>query len=152
MAGDTPIRFWEKLSLDQMSDEQWESLCDGCGRCCLQKLEDIDSGSIYFTQVSCRLLDINSCRCRSYADRFNYVPDCTQVRPLTPQKLSWLPTSCAYRLIAENKPLPQWHPLISGDKQTVHTAGISVREIALCETKVDVSEYQQYVIHFDLEK
>jgi len=148
MAGD-PLRFWETLSLDEMSQQQWESLCDGCGRCCLHKLEDTDSGSVFFTRVACRLLDIKTCRCSAYKDRRQHVPDCTQVRPLTAEKMSWLPESCAYRLLANNNPLPAWHPLESGSKDTVHDAGISVRGIALSETEVDDHQYEEHVIYFD---
>ena len=111
--------FWETTSLNDMTDAQWESLCDGCGRCCLQKLEDEDSGEVHFTRVSCKLLDTDSCRCTNYSKRFSHVPDCLSLRPLTEEKISWLPDSCAYAKLSLGKPLESWHPLISGDPESV---------------------------------
>lgn len=142
------IPFWETIPLDQLSDEQWESLCDGCGRCCLQKLEDVDSGDVFFTSVSCKLLDCNSSRCKDYFDRFTHVPDCTQVRPLTEQKKKWLPDTCAYRLIAEGKSLYAWHPLLSGRSDSVHEAGISIGSIAVSEDDVPMEHYEEHIIYF----
>lgn len=141
-------RFWEK-PLDELSTAQWESLCDGCGRCCLQKLSDADTGEIFFTRLSCRELDIASCRCRHYRQRFERVPDCTSVHPLTSEKLHWLPPTCAYRLVATGRPLPDWHPLISGDPDSVHHHGISVRVLAVSEDGIDEHDYPEYIISFD---
>lgn len=141
--------FWERLTLDELDDEQWESLCDGCGRCCLQKLEDVDTGEVHFTDIACRMLDCEKSRCRDYVRRFEHVPDCTQVRPLTPQKTQWLPESCAYRLLAEGRPLHAWHPLISGSADSVHDAGISVGRYAIPEDQVPLNLYQQHIIQFD---
>lgn len=141
-------RFWESTALDELTDTQWEALCDGCGRCCLQKLEDEDTGDIHFTGIACRQLSLQQCRCKDYSNRFDLVADCTNVRPLTEQKVQWLPATCAYRLLAEKKPLFDWHPLVSGDPATVHTAGVSVREFAVSEDSVPLEEYPTYIIEF----
>ncbi len=119
--------FWETTALDRMNREEWESLCDGCGKCCLHKLEDEETGEIAYTNVACRLLDHETIRCRHYADRLRFVPDCTILTADTVRSYGWLPATCAYRLLAEGKPLYDWHPLISGSKESVHAAGISVK-------------------------
>lgn len=119
--------FWKTKSLKQMTKSEWESLCDGCGRCCLSKLEDADTGHIYFTDVGCRLLDGQSCRCRDYPNRTKKVDDCVRLTPAEVPRLNWLPPSCGYRLVSEGRDLYWWHPLVSGDPQSVHDAGVSVR-------------------------
>ena len=119
--------FWRTKSLEEMSPTEWESLCDGCGRCCLVKLEDEDSGEIHYTDVGCTLLDAGSCRCRSYETRQAVVPDCLRLTPDTVRSVSWLPPTCAYRLVEEGRDLYPWHPLVSGDPDSPHAAGISVR-------------------------
>lgn len=120
----------------EMNQAEWESLCDGCGRCCLHKLEDADSGEMFYTNVACRLLDLNSGRCTRYAIRNRLVPDCIQLTPEQIKRFTWLPDTCAYRLLAEGKALPKWHPLISGDPRSVHGAGVSVRGWAVSEEYV----------------
>jgi uncharacterized cysteine cluster protein YcgN (CxxCxxCC family) len=130
-------RFWEEKSLAEMSREEWESLCDGCARCCLVKLEDEESGELYYTSVVCRYLDIGQCSCGVYAERTRLVPDCLQVTQENVTQLYWMPQSCAYRLLAEGKSLPDWHPLVSGNRQSVHRAGISVRGYAISEQDLD---------------
>ena len=127
MATDTPP-FWQRKSLAEMTDSEWESLCDGCGRCCLVKLEDADDSSItYFTDVGCRLLDGETCRCHDYPNRSAKVKDCVRLTPRNINRIVWLPPTCAYRLLADGGDLYWWHPLVSGDPETVHQAGISVR-------------------------
>lgn len=120
--------FWTVKSLETMTSEEWESLCDGCGRCCLVKLEDEDTGEVLYTDVGCTLLDDRACRCRDYPHRQAKVPDCVRLTPEAVRELSWLPRTCAYRLLAEGRDLYWWHPLVSGDPQTVHAAGVSVRD------------------------
>ena len=117
-----------------MDAKEWESLCDGCGRCCLHKLEDADDGQVYYTRVACELLDIAQCRCRDYTNRTQQVPDCVKLSVDQQAYFNWLPESCAYRLLSENKPLPTWHPLLTGRAESVTEAGMSVSDIAIKET------------------
>jgi uncharacterized protein len=132
------VTFWTDTKLADMSESQWESLCDGCGKCCLIRLEDEDTGDIYTTDVSCKLLDGASCQCRDYANRHDFVPDCVKLTPQNMGGLGWLPKTCAYRLVAEGKPLFDWHHLVSGDKEAVHNAGMSVAGKATPEGRVKV--------------
>jgi len=136
-------RFWENIALADMDAEQWESLCDGCGKCCLHKLEDEDSGEVFVCNVACRLLDLGNCTCQDYINRKTRVPDCTVLTPQHIAEFHWLPETCAYRLLAADKPLPDWHPLISGDVATVHRAGISVCGRVVSET--DADDLQQHI-------
>ncbi len=119
--------FWRRKSLEAMTPEEWESLCDGCGRCCLVKLEDEDSGKIHATDVACQLFDAGTCRCTDYGNRKAKVPDCVQLTPEAVRTLNWLPPTCAYKLVAKGDDLPWWHPLVSGNPQTVVEAGVSVK-------------------------
>ena len=136
--------FWKEKSLAQMSKDEWESLCDGCGRCCLNKLEDAETGRVYHTNVVCRLLDQETCRCTSYEDRKCFVPDCQILTSSNLSRYSWLPSTCAYRLISEGRALKWWHPLVSGSSDTVHDAGISVRGRVLSER--DTDDLEKHVV------
>lgn len=133
MSTETEQPFWKAKSLTDMSRTEWESLCDGCAKCCLHKLEDEDTGEIAQTDVACRLLDMQTCGCTRYPERQRLVPDCVVLNPDNVGNLSWMPTTCAYRLLAEGKELFDWHPLVSGDPDSVHRAGISVRGRAVSE-------------------
>lgn len=123
--GEVARPFWER-DLASLSREEWEALCDGCGKCCLAKLEDEDTGEIWLTNVACRLLDTRTARCRDYRHRRASVPDCIRLTPALLERIAWLPDSCAYRLRAAGQPLPAWHHLISGDPEAIHRAGASV--------------------------
>jgi uncharacterized protein len=121
----TRERFWER-PVENLSRAEWEALCDGCGKCCLHKVEDADTGEIYRTNVACKLLDLETARCRDYRNRRAYVPDCVRLTPRLAATLEWLPDSCAYRLRARDEPLPDWHYLVCGDRDAVHRTGNSV--------------------------
>jgi uncharacterized cysteine cluster protein YcgN (CxxCxxCC family) len=138
--------FWETKSLERMSAREWESLCDGCGLCCLIRFEDEETGEIIPTRVACKLFDSSVCRCSDYAHRKDQVPDCIKLTPHNIEDLQWMPPSCAYRRLHEGKPLPAWHPLITGDPESVHRAGVSVRGQTLSEaTLADPEDALDYV-------
>lgn len=131
VSGDRP--FWEK-PLTALTRDEWEALCDGCGQCCLHKVEDADTGEIYHTNVACKLLDLKTARCSDYRHRRKFVPDCLSLTPETAGSLSWLPPSCAYRLRAQEEPLPEWHYLVCGDRDAVHREGFSAAGKVISET------------------
>lgn len=124
-------KFWLNTALEKMTNSQWESLCDGCGKCCLEKIEDIDTGVVYTTRISCRLLDCQTCRCSNYENRFKYMDDCIKITPKKVREINWLPKSCAYRLVKEKKDLPDWHPLITRDPNSTVKSENSAKGIAL---------------------
>lgn len=142
-----PARFWERKPLKKLTKPEWEALCDGCGKCCLNKLEDEDTGAVALTCVACRMLDDETGLCSQYPIRHQFVPECIV---LTPDNLDthayWMPQTCAYRLLWEGKPLFDWHPLVSGDPESVHEAGVSVRDRTVSEFEVPIEEWENYII------
>ena len=140
-------RFWEAKPLTKLSQTEWEALCDGCGKCCLNKLEDEDSGEVALTRVACRLLDDATCRCTHYERRHQFVPDCIVLRPDNLDSHAyWMPETCAYRLLWKGKSLPEWHPLISGTPDSVHAAGISVQGTTVSEFDTPFEEWEDHII------
>jgi len=145
------VPFWQSKSLEQMTDSEWESLCDGCGKCCLNKLEEEGTDRTFYTDVGCRLLDGQTCRCRNYAHRLEEVDDCVRLTPKTLRTITWLPPSCAYVLLSEGKDLYWWHPLVSGDPSTVHAAGVSVRDrVRASETEISDDLLEDYIVSWPL--
>ena len=143
------LPFWRRKRLDEMTATEWEALCDGCGRCCMLKLEDEDTGDIHLTRLSCKLLNIGECRCAHYGTRHDKVPDCLALNSDMVRELSWLPPTCAYRLVEQGQDLAWWHPLVSGSVDTVHEAGISVRDWAIPETKARADKLYKYLVAED---
>jgi hypothetical protein len=143
--------FWQNKKLQDLTQEEWESLCDGCGRCCLVKLEDSDTGEILYTNITCRLLDTQSCRCTDYAHRKQEVPTCFVLSPATLDDYPYLPPTCAYRRLAEGKELPAWHPLLSGDIDSVRCAGIAVNGKVISEEHVHPDDWPEHVVDWPLE-
>ncbi|WP_461481992.1 YcgN family cysteine cluster protein [Porticoccus sp.] len=141
-------RFWEQKALSELSQDEWESLCDGCGKCCLHKLEDEESGDVFYTDVACQLLDLHSCRCSDYGNRLARVPDCLELTPAQIDSFDWLPVTCAYRLLADGQPLPSWHHLESGDRESIHRAGMSVQGRAIAEQRVATGDLEEHIVHW----
>ncbi|WP_262964366.1 YcgN family cysteine cluster protein [Methylobacter psychrophilus] len=128
------MSFWKTKKLPEMTTEEWESLCDNCGKCCLHKLEDEDTGEIVFTNVACKLINLKTCRCTRYSERTRLVPECLNLKQDDFTQFHWLPSTCAYRLLNDGKELPKWHPLISGNTNSVKKAGVSIRRYAIKES------------------
>ena len=144
--GDENAPFWKRKSLAGMSAEEWESLCDGCGQCCLIKLEDEDTGEIAVTRLACKLLDLGSCRCSNYGDRQEHITDCVKLTPGVVSRIGWLPETCAYRLLDEGEDLRWWHPLVSGTQETVFEAGVSIRGLAISEKKIPEDRFSAHIV------
>ena len=140
--------FWETVPLDRMSRTQWESLCDGCGKCCVHKLEDDETGELFPTNVACRLLDPRTALCKDYPNRKAHVPECVRLTPAKLETIDWLPSSCGYLRVHRGQGLADWHPLVSGDPQSVHRAGISVRGKTVSED--DVGDLENHIIEDEL--
>ncbi|MBN2283183.1 MAG: YcgN family cysteine cluster protein [Deltaproteobacteria bacterium] len=138
--------FWREKSLWDMTTGEWESLCDGCGWCCLIKIEDDTTQTVHYTGVACRFLDLETCRCTCYENRTRHAQDCLVLAPDMIAELTWLPSTCAYRLIFEGRDLPWWHHLVTGDRETVHDAGFSVRSVAISEKFVNLADLEAYVL------
>ena len=144
---DVRKEFWAHVPMEKMTATEWEALCDGCGKCCLNKLEDEDTQEIALTRVACRLLDDSTCLCSQYDIRHNFVPECIRLTPKTlKDHMYWIPQTCAYRLIYEGRPLYPWHPLISGDRDTVHKAGVSAQGITIPEYEIEEDFWEDHII------
>ena len=141
-----PPDFWKNKKLEELNSQEWEALCDGCGQCCLYKFQDEKSGDLLFTNVACRFLNIESCQCQVYPQRKIAMPTCVQLDPYKVLDVDWLPSTCAYRLVAQGKSLPYWHPLVSSSQASVHAAGISVRGRIISESGVDLENLEKFVI------
>ena len=148
MADKTQPGFWERKTLAEMTRGEWESLCDGCGKCCLFKLEDEDSGEVYYCNVVCKLFDLEKSRCSDYPNRAVRVPDCAILTVENIPEFGWMPKTCAYRLLSEDKPLPEWHPLLSGDRDSVYRAGHSVRDRVVLEE--DDMDLEMHITDWDV--
>ncbi len=140
--------FWKMKTLAEMTTEEWESLCDGCGKCCLVKLVDEDTEARFDTDIACKLFDGTRCRCRDYTNRKTLVPECVILTPKGIKELGWIPKTCAYRLLFEGKDLPDWHPLVTGDPESTHEAGFSVRNMTVPETELAESEYAHHIVEW----
>jgi uncharacterized cysteine cluster protein YcgN (CxxCxxCC family) len=140
------MNFWETKKLSEMTTEEWESLCDNCGKCCLHKLEDEDSGEIYFTSVACDLIDLGTCRCTRYAERTRLVPECLDLKQHNFAEFNWLPSTCAYRLLIDGEKLPGWHPLLSKNPDSVRDAGVSISSYAMKES--DIDDLEDHIIEW----
>jgi uncharacterized cysteine cluster protein YcgN (CxxCxxCC family) len=139
-------RFWEGRKLTDLSAEEWEALCDGCGICCLYKIEDEETGDVELTNVACRFLDLTTVQCQLYNDRQCAMPSCIKLTPSKVASLDWLPETCAYRLVLHGQPLPDWHPLESGDPLSIHRAGISVMGKVQSESQANLDRLDDYII------
>jgi len=138
--------FWKTKTLHEMNRKEWESLCDGCARCCLHKLQNKKTGKVYYTYVACRFLDVKTCRCTIYNDPYTTPSDCIKITPENVSRLKWLPDTCAYRRVAEKRNLEEWHPLVSGDPDSVHREGISIRDKTVSERQVHPEDLENFVI------
>lgn len=138
--------WWNQLSLAELSAQQWEALCDGCAKCCLHKLQDEDTREVFYTRVRCRYLQEESCQCSDYPRRSVMVPECIRLEQHTVADLDWLPSTCAYRLRANGEPLPDWHYLVSGSRETVHELGVSIRGRAISDEYVHPDGYDEHIV------
>ena len=145
----TRLPFWKTKTLDEMTRKEWESLCDGCAKCCLVKFEDEETGALAYTNLHCKLLDGNTCQCSDYKNRKKYVPDCVKLTPASVAAVDWLPDSCAYRLVQDGKDLPDWHHLVCGDRNRIHEEGHSVRGRTISEEGISEEDQEDYIIDWE---
>ena len=148
---ESTIRWWKQKELTEFTAEEWESLCDHCAKCCLNKLEDEEDGTVYYTDVACNLLNAQTCRCSNYANRQVFMPDCVRLTANNLEQLYWMPPSCAYRLVYEGKDLPSWHHLVSGSKETIHEQGESIKNRFVFSKTVDEDEWEDRIVDWPLE-
>ena len=148
MSSELRPQFWKKYPLEALNTQEWEALCDGCGLCCLVKLEDEDTQEVAYTKVACKLLDCTTARCSNYPERLDYVPDCIQLTPEKLRQIHWLPASCAYRRLNEGKSLPSWHYLNTGSRQSVIQARKSAAGHCISETEVDEEQIDEYIVRW----
>ncbi|MFN7179658.1 YcgN family cysteine cluster protein [Hyphomonas sp.] len=145
----TRLPFWKTKTLDQMTRKEWESLCDGCAKCCIVKFEDEETGALAYTNLHCKLLDGSTCQCSDYRNRKKYVPDCVKLTPESVAAVDWLPDSCAYRLVQDGKDLPDWHHLVCGDRNRIHEEGHSVRGRTISEEDISEEDQEDYIIDWE---
>ncbi|GAA5013714.1 YcgN family cysteine cluster protein [Acinetobacter puyangensis] len=148
MRNDLRPQFWQKFSIDELNHAEWEALCDGCGLCCLVKLEDAETEEVAYTKVACKLLDCQTAACSDYVHRKQHVPDCIQLTPALLKQIKWLPSTCAYRRVYEGKDLPRWHYLISGDQQSVIKAKKSAAKRCISETQIHEDDIEDYIVRW----
>ena len=142
------LPFWKTKTLEEMTQDEWESLCDGCAKCCLHKLQDEETEEVYYTKVACRYLEEDSCHCSVYQTREQYVPECLWVTPEIARQEQWLPATCAYRLLAQGEDLPHWHPLVAGNDKQMVQVGISIKGRFLSEEFVHPDGLDEHIIHW----
>ena len=149
MKNNSDQTFWRTTPLEKFTQEQWESICDGCAQCCAHKLINDETEELFLTNVVCQYLDQNRCRCNVYDNRNEYVPDCIQVTPENAHQLTWMPETCGYKLLAQRKPLPDWHPLVTGDPSSTSKAQMSVKDKVISEADINVEDLEDYVVESD---
>jgi len=149
MTNNTETRYWETIPLDQLDEKQWESICDACAQCCAHKLQDEENEEVFLTNVVCQYLDTEQCQCRVYEDRNKLVPDCIQVTPDNAKALTWMPDTCGYKLLAQGKSLPDWHPLNTGDALSTQKANMTIKNKVICEKDIDMDDLEDYLVEDD---
>ncbi|MBV1908955.1 MAG: YcgN family cysteine cluster protein [Kangiellaceae bacterium] len=142
-------RFWENTPFDELNPKQWEQICDGCAQCCAHKLQDDETDEIFLTNIVCQHLDMKKCQCSVYGNRHVHVPDCIKITPENANRLNWIPDTCGYRLLANGKPLPEWHPLVTGEQESTHLSNMSVTGKVISETDIDIDELEDYLVEDD---
>jgi uncharacterized cysteine cluster protein YcgN (CxxCxxCC family) len=142
-------KFWETIPFEQLNSKQWEAICDGCAQCCAHKLQDEETDEIFYTNIVCQYLDTKKCQCSVYDDRHTYVPDCIKITPENANKLTWIPDTCGYKLLAKGEPLPEWHPLMTGDINSTEKANMSIRNKVISEADIEMDDLEDYLVEDD---